>query len=176
MFSCEHHHVAEIWPLSGLKVQTEVNPSPKPTPLGMYPARVDDKGRLKLPVDIEEFLKGERLFVTSLDGRVGRIYPLPVWQENEKILFNDMDDPEGAEDLHMMADKYGSAAQVDPQGRVLLSPVLRRKMGVENQPVQLRHYQGVIHIYNAETYDEKERRAEVNAPDALKTFRRKGIK
>ena len=42
-------------------------------PNGMYPARVDDKGRLKLPVGFQEYISGlpeKKLFVTSLDRRI----------------------------------------------------------------------------------------------------------
>lgn len=157
-------------------MESQAIPAQKPIPLGMHSGRVDDKGRLKIPVEIEEFLKGERLFVTSFDGKVGRIYPLPLWLENAKLLFDDMEDPEGAEALSLMADKYGASATVDAQGRILLPTLLRRKMGIENQPVQLRYYQGAIHILSSDLFEEMDRQAELQAPEKLKTFRRKGLK
>ena len=62
---------------------------------GNSPATVDDKGRLKLPssfkAELETFAQGEgdrglregagalRHYLTSLDGRSARLYPLPVW-------------------------------------------------------------------------------------------------
>jgi len=45
----------------------------------MYPARVDDKGRLKLPVGFQQYFAGlqeKKLFVTSLDRRIGQIYSI----------------------------------------------------------------------------------------------------
>ena len=144
-------------------MQTEAISAQKLTPLGMHSGRVDDKGRLKVPVEIEDYLKGERLFVTSFDGKVGRIYPLPLWLENAKLLFDDMEDPEGAEALSLMADKYGASATVDAQGRILLPTLLRRKMGIENQPVQLRYYQGAIHILSTGMFEHMDRQAEEQA-------------
>jgi MraZ protein len=69
----------------------EANPRPAPVepPRGTYQARVDEKGRLKLPAVFQQYLTdlGEtKVFVTSLDVRIARIYPISVWKENE-ILF-----------------------------------------------------------------------------------------
>jgi MraZ protein len=54
-------------------------------PLGMYPARVDEKGRLKLPADFQQYFAdlGERkFFITSLVRRIAQIYPISVWRQN----------------------------------------------------------------------------------------------
>ena len=52
-------------------------------------ARIDDKGRLKLPnvfrTQLEERY-GRELFLTSLSGEDVRIYPMPVWLEIEEKL------------------------------------------------------------------------------------------
>ena len=111
-------------------MEEEVKPAESGPPRGIYPARVDDKGRLKLPVNFERFLSGEPLFVTSWDGRMARIYKLPVWQENELLLFAETDDPEAAEDLSFLAYKYGADSDVDGQGRLLMPTDLRRALTV----------------------------------------------
>ena len=49
---------------------------------GHEQARVDDKGRLKVPNAFRSALEGKygrELFVTSLTGEDVRIYPMPVW-------------------------------------------------------------------------------------------------
>jgi hypothetical protein len=54
----------------------------------MYPARVDDKGRLKLPVGFQQYFAGlaeKKLFVTSLDRKTGCIYPIEKWRENKRF-------------------------------------------------------------------------------------------
>jgi MraZ protein len=50
---------------------------------GNYPAKVDEKGRLKIPVAFLETLKefGERFYITSENGDYVRIYPMKVWSE-----------------------------------------------------------------------------------------------
>ena len=56
---------------------------------GNAPARIDEKGRLKVPNafrSLLESLHGRELFVTSLTGEYVRIYPMPVWLGIEEKL------------------------------------------------------------------------------------------
>ena len=114
---------------------------PKIEPLlGMYPGRLDDRGRLKLPANfLQHFadLEVTRLFVTSLDGRIGRIYTIPAWEETEKWLVNHHEDAETADNIAFTAADLGALSEIDSQGRILFSTDLRRALGIENQPVRL---------------------------------------
>ena len=56
---------------------------------GNSPAKIDDKGRLKIPNGFRSVIEdghGRQLFVTSLHGDSVRIYPMPVWAEIERKL------------------------------------------------------------------------------------------
>ena len=56
---------------------------------GNAPARIDEKGRLKVPTAFKSLLEnkyGRELFLTSLSGEYVRIYPMPVWLELEQKL------------------------------------------------------------------------------------------
>ena len=49
---------------------------------GNFTARIDDKGRLKIPAAFRSQIEeryGAALFVTSITGESVRIYPMPVW-------------------------------------------------------------------------------------------------
>src|ERR1039458_9568311 len=49
----------------------------------MYPARMDDRGRVKVPAPFKEYLEkfeDKRLFVTSLDRRIAQVYPIIFWR------------------------------------------------------------------------------------------------
>ena len=49
---------------------------PARQPLGLYTVRIDENGRMKLPVKIKEFLERfpeKTFFCTSFDGRIGQI-------------------------------------------------------------------------------------------------------
>ena len=55
-------------------------------PRGTLSGRVDEKGRLKLPAALVQYLEsiGERkLFVTTLNIATALIYPISSWRETE---------------------------------------------------------------------------------------------
>ena len=54
---------------------------------GNAPARIDDKGRLKVPNAFRSLLEtkyGRELFLTSLTGEYVRVYPMPVWPTSRR--------------------------------------------------------------------------------------------
>ena len=56
---------------------------------GNYAARIDDKGRLKIPNAFRALVEeqhGVELFVTSLTGESVRVYPMTVWLALEERL------------------------------------------------------------------------------------------
>ena len=147
-------------------------------PRGIYTSRVDEKGRLKLPSDFQQYLtaRGDtRVFITSFDERIARIYGSHEWRQVELLLREGGDDPEGAEDLWFTAQDLGANAEMDNQGRLLMPPALRRAMNVENQPVYLEHHKGHIKVYGSEVYQERKQRAAQNRGSALKSFERRGL-
>ena len=49
---------------------------------GNYAAKIDDKGRLKIPNAFRALIEkqhGTEVFVTSLTGEYVHLYPMPVW-------------------------------------------------------------------------------------------------
>lgn len=95
---------------------------------GSAPARLDEKGRLKVPnlfrQQIEEAF-GNEFFVTSLHGREILLYPLPMWRALEEKLA-------ALPAIHRAKTKflervnyYGQDASMDGQGRVLVPQILR---------------------------------------------------
>lgn len=95
---------------------------------GSAPARLDEKGRLKVPnlfrQQIEEAF-GSEFFVTSLHGREILLYPLPMWRALEEKLA-------ALPAIHRAKTKflervnyYGQDASMDGQGRVLVPQILR---------------------------------------------------
>ena len=69
------------------KVEEQPQKTPVDSPRGFFSAHVDDKGRLKLPVELQQYLSAigdEKYFVTSVDDRIARIYPISVWKGDRK--------------------------------------------------------------------------------------------
>ncbi len=95
---------------------------------GSFTARVDDKGRLKLPTYFKTVVEekyGNSLFVTSVDGSSVLVYPLPVWEALEERLRKIPGaDPVGADYL-LRVNFYGQPTEFDGQGRLVIQPRLR---------------------------------------------------
>ncbi len=156
---------------------TPVEPLSEP-PNGMYPARVDDKGRLKLPVGFQQYFAGlpeKKLFVTSMDRRIGQIYPIGTWRETKKFLYGQKENSKPARRIAFNAQDLGADSEMDNQGRVLLPPEMRRELGIENQSVRLFHYKGRIEILSEAIYQERKLEAAGSAEADLETLERAGL-
>ena len=100
---------------------------------GNYTARIDSKGRLKVPTLFRRYVEekyGAALYVTSLTGDCVRIYPMPEWEaiEQRLSLLPSMD-PARRKFLDR-TNYYGQQSSMDTQGRVLIHPLLRKSAQV----------------------------------------------
>jgi MraZ protein len=95
---------------------------------GNAPARIDDKGRLKVPNAFRRALEekhGRELFLTSLTGESVRIYPMPIWAAiEEKLAAMPSTHPSKLRFLDRV-NYFGQAGEFDVQGRVLVPVRLR---------------------------------------------------
>ena len=94
---------------------------------GNCPAKVDEKGRLKIPAVFLEGLKeyGTQFYITSITGEDARIYPLSVWSEIEDRLAALPSQHQGKRKFLLRTSYFGQQVEVDGQGRLLLPGVLR---------------------------------------------------
>src|SRR5664279_5878689 len=148
-------------------------------PRGMYPARMDDRGRVKVPAPFKEYLgkfDDKRLFVTSLDRRIAQVYPIVLWKQTKKFLENFAVDPEAAENLAFNAADLGAECEMDSQARVLFSPELRRELGLEDQPVHLYAFGGHIEVLSPAVYEARKAAATIKPGDDFKKLRQAGLK
>jgi MraZ protein len=124
---------------------------------GSAQATVDDKGRLKIPTDFRRQLEerwGSELFITSLDGNSAFLYPLPVWEEIEtKLLAMPSTHPVRERYLERV-NFFGLQARTDPQGRVLMPPILREAAQMSGEVVvggRINH----LEVWNRERFAKK---------------------
>lgn len=105
---------------------------------GSSPAKIDDKGRLKIPTDFRRFLEeryGPDLFVTSVIGDSALLYPLQVWEEVEaRLSAIPSADPVKRRYLERV-NYYGQQVQLDVQGRLLIPQILRESAGMNGDVV-----------------------------------------
>jgi MraZ protein len=97
---------------------------------GNHPAKVDEKGRLKLPAAFKQLLDAQsvaQFYITSADGKSAEIWPLPEWEKREQALaeFSTLDD--AVQKYLNLTSYYGQQVEIDNQGRVLLPQILRGK-------------------------------------------------
>ena len=84
--------------------------------MGHAPARVDDKGRLKVPADFRKFIEeryGSDCFITSMDGERALIYPMPVWNDFQARLAKVPSTSLAKSKLLERMNYYGQAATID---------------------------------------------------------------
>jgi DNA-binding transcriptional regulator/RsmH inhibitor MraZ len=140
-------------------------------PLGRYSGKLDDKGRLKMPVRFQEFIQGlpgdKGLFITSLDRRTGVIYPVPVWRENLKRFKEYRNDPASVSVVQFNANDLGTEEKMDVQGRVFLNSDLRAALGLEDKAtLHMQARNGHIELITEAVYQERRVRAQREAEAA----------
>jgi MraZ protein len=105
---------------------------------GSAPAKIDDKGRLKIPTDFRRLLEdrwGPDLFVTSVQGESALLYPLPVWEEIEQRL-SAMPSTDRTRVRYLeRVNYYGQQVRLDVQGRILIPQILRESASVSGDVV-----------------------------------------
>jgi MraZ protein len=124
---------------------------------GNYTARMDSKGRLKIPTAFRRYIEdkyGAAVYVTSLTGECVRIYPLPEWESIEQrlALLPSMD-PARRKFLDR-TNYYGQQSEVDAQGRVLVHPLLRKAAAVMGD-VAVLGYLTYLEVWELERFERR---------------------
>ncbi len=98
---------------------------------GSQQAKIDDKGRLKLPTSFRSYIdtrwKTASVYLTCDDanGAYVRVYPLPVWESVEEKLLKMPSSDLARRRFQRWTSLYGQEGEIDAQGRVLIPPQLR---------------------------------------------------
>ena len=135
---------------------------------GTYAAKIDDKGRLKIPNAFRALLEeqhGADVFVTSLTGESVRVYPMPVWLALEEKLSRVPSTLPARLKFFDRVNYYGQTAQIDSQGRVLIHPRLRESAGMTGDVDVLGQYD-TLDVWNHERFIAKMQREPYTDDDA----------
>ena len=137
---------------------------------GSASARIDDKGRLKIPTQFRGLVRdqtGAEVFVTSLTGECVRIYPMTVWLAVEqKVLEMPSNLPARLKFLDRV-NYYGLEGELDGQGRVVISPLLREHAAIVGD-VSVIGRINHLEVWNAERFNDKLVREPWGDRDGLK--------
>lgn len=123
---------------------------------GSAQARVDEKGRLKLPAEFKRLvdeLYGPQFYITSRDGVDAEIFPMKEWElieQSIKVL------PASAAKKKFLnaTNYYGAVVEMDAQGRVLIPQKLREKASV-TADVTVIGQQTYLRVVNDEMHEKK---------------------
>ena len=135
---------------------------------GNYAAKIDDKGRLKIPSTFRSLVEGQHgteVFVTSLTGEYVRIYPMPVWLAlEEKLGKVPSTFPARARFLDRV-NFYGQTTDIDSQGRVVIHARLRESAGMAGEVDVFGNYD-YLDVWNHERFTAKLQREPYTDDDA----------
>jgi MraZ protein len=124
---------------------------------GSAEAKIDDKGRLKVPSGFRRYVEetwGRDVFITSVEGDHGVLYPLAVWEAHEASLLT-----LPSTNLHRQrylerVGYFGQQARLDAQGRMVVPTRLRESAGIDGDVVLLGLGDRVA-IWNRERFERR---------------------
>jgi MraZ protein len=120
--------------------------------MGHAPAKVDDKGRLKIPAEFRKIIEqkfGPDCFITSEDGQRALIYPMAVWFDYQARLAKVPSASQPKKKLLERLNYFGQTGTIDGQGRVLIPAVLRTVAGMADDVVVIGNNDHLI-VWNEE--------------------------
>ena len=124
---------------------------------GNHPARIDAKGRLKVPNGFRQALEskwGQELFVTSVTGEYVRIYPMPVWLEIEQRLAAMPSSHPARQRFVDRVNFFGQVLSLDRQGRVVIPQLLRETAAMSGE-VSVLGQQNHLAVWNQRRLSER---------------------
>jgi MraZ protein len=135
---------------------------------GSYPAKIDDKGRLKLPTAFKALVEeqhGAELYVTSVAGDSVRIYPMPVWMGVEQRIARMPSTHPARLRFLDRVNYYGQSVAFDVQGRVIIPPRLRESASMAGE-VDVLGQVDYLEVWNHERFLAKLQREPFTDDDA----------
>lgn len=133
---------------------------------GNSPAKVDEKGRVKIPAGFLDSLKesGDRFYVTSTNGEFARVYPMSVWTGIEDKLSKLSSHNATKQKFLMHTNYYGQVVELDAQGRLLIPAVLREAAQMKGD-VDVLGNLTYLDIWNHVKYLESMKQSPITADD-----------
>jgi MraZ protein len=134
---------------------------------GNHLAKVDEKGRLKLPAAFKQIVDADHVsvfYITSTDGKSAEIWPLPEWEKREEQLAESSTLDDAVKKYLNLTSYYGQQVDLDSQGRLLLPQILRgtARLDAEVTVFGMRVY---LEVHNREIFEQNLTASELTAED-----------
>lgn len=159
---------------------TVYSPGPLP-PFGTFTAKVDEKGRIKLPEKFLAYLAGlqaNTVFITSINKVSVKIYTMECWDSTRKFLGGLQGEAaKAANSVITIANHFGESVAIDAQGRFLIPTTLRKLLQLESTSMHVTVTgDGMIDAVTVKVYDENLAKAEDHLDDKLDLLAGLGLK
>ena len=122
---------------------------------GNHPAKVDEKGRLKLPSAFKQLVDAAHVtqfYVTSTDGKSAEIWPLPEWEKREEQLAESSNLDDAVKKYLNLTSYYGQQVEMDNQARILLPQILRSSASLDAE-VTVFGMRTYLEVHNREQFE-----------------------
>ena len=123
---------------------------------GNHPAKIDDKGRLKLPAAFKQLvdLAGvTQFYVTSVEGDSAQVWPLPAWEKREQQLAGASEMDEAVQKYLSMTSYYGQQVEMDSQARILVPQILRNAASLDDQETVVIGMGQFVEVHNRKNFE-----------------------
>jgi MraZ protein len=134
---------------------------------GNHPAKVDEKGRLKLPAAFKLQVDAKfvtQFYITSMDGKSAEIWPLSEWEKREQLLAESSTLDDAVQKYLNLTSYYGQQVEMDNQGRVLLPQILRGSAKLDAE-VAVMGKMAYLEVHNLEAFEKNLPASELTAED-----------
>jgi MraZ protein len=124
---------------------------------GNHPAKVDEKGRLKLPSAFKQLVDAgsvTQFYVTSTDGESAQVWPLPEWEKREAQLAESSEMEEAVQKYLSITGYYGQQVEMDAQTRLLIPQILRSAAGLDDEEAVLIGMGTYIEVHNRKRFEQ----------------------
>ena len=121
---------------------------------GNHPTRVDEKGRLKVPAEFKRVIDEKyaaKFYITSLDGKIAKVYPFEEWEQIEQKLNAVSDFNPSKKKFLDITNYYGQVVEMDGQGRLLMPGLLREAAEIKGEVAVVGNLR-YLEVRNIEAY------------------------
>lgn len=132
---------------------------------GNHPAKIDEKGRLKMPAAFKGLVDAtnvKQFYITSTNGKTVQVWPLPDWEEREKQVTSLGEMTVMVRNYLRLTSYYGQQVEMDGQGRLLMPQKLRNSARLDNMEADIIGMGNFIEVHN---HDELEKDLPVFSDD-----------
>jgi len=134
---------------------------------GNHPAKIDEKGRLKLPSAFKQLMDAASVthfYVTSDNGKSAEIWPLPEWEKREEKLAESSTLDDAVRKYLNLTSYFGQQVEMDNQARMLLPQILRNAAKLDGE-VTIHGMRTYLEVHNREAFEANLPQNELTADD-----------